>query len=150
MFKTIPTAFTQVSLEGSMAQPALGSSSPPPPWILVQYNRPQNGWRPVPFAPDIPNITFPFFGPPIKLNKSDQTIFLGNFHAAPLKLNSGAWLPSSMVGRYPTSSKPACPKRKRRLWLSKLMGSHFGLGEFTTHFSRRFSGWIGMFTGGTI
>ena len=31
---------------------------------------------------------------------------------------------------------------------SKPMGSHFGLGEFTTHFRTYFSGWIGMFTGG--
>ena len=32
------------------------------------------------------------------------------------------------------------------------MGSHFGgIGEFTTHFRTvLFSGWIGMFTGGTI
>ena len=27
---------------------------------------------------------------------------------------------------------------------------HFGVGEFTTHFRTYFSGWIGMFTGGTI
>ena len=27
---------------------------------------------------------------------------------------------------------------------------HFGVGEFTTHFRTDFSGWIGMFTGGTI
>ena len=30
---------------------------------------------------------------------------------------------------------------------SKPMGSHFGIGEFTTHFRAYFSGWIGMFTG---
>ena len=28
-------------------------------------------------------------------------------------------------------------------------GSDFGVGEFTTHFRTDFSGWIGMFTGGT-
>ena len=27
---------------------------------------------------------------------------------------------------------------------------YFGVGEFTTHFRAYFSGWIGMFTGGTI
>ena len=32
----------------------------------------------------------------------------------------------------------------------KPMGSHFGVGEFTTHFRTYFSGWIGMFTGGRI
>ena len=36
------------------------------------------------------------------------------------------------------------------LWLSKSMGSHLGVGEFTTHFRTYLSGWIGMFTGGTI
>ena len=35
------------------------------------------------------------------------------------------------------------------LWLSKPFWYHFGVGEFTTHF-RTYSGWIGMFTGGTI
>ena len=29
-----------------------------------------------------------------------------------------------------------------------VLGSHFGVGEFTTHFRTYFSGWIGMFTGG--
>ena len=33
---------------------------------------------------------------------------------------------------------------------SKPVGSHFGVGEFTTHFRTYFGGWIGMFTGGTI
>ena len=33
---------------------------------------------------------------------------------------------------------------------SKPMGSNFGVGEFTTHFRTYFSGWIGMFTAGTI
>ena len=33
---------------------------------------------------------------------------------------------------------------------SKPMGSHVGVGEFTIHFRTSFSGWIGMFTGGTI
>ena len=38
---------------------------------------------------------------------------------------------------------------KRETW--KPMGYHFGLvGEFTTQFRTYFSGWIGMFTGGTI
>ena len=36
------------------------------------------------------------------------------------------------------------------LWVKKPMGSHVGVGEFTTHFRTYFSGWIGMFTGGTI
>ena len=31
-----------------------------------------------------------------------------------------------------------------------VMGSHFGVGDFTTQFRTHFSGWIGMFTGGTI
>ena len=30
------------------------------------------------------------------------------------------------------------------------MGSHFGVGEFTTHFRTDFSGWIGKFIGGMI
>ena len=34
----------------------------------------------------------------------------------------------------------ALPKRATRLWLSKLMGSHFGVGEFTAHFRLYFSG----------
>ena len=33
---------------------------------------------------------------------------------------------------------------------SKAMGSHFGMGEFTAHVRTYFSGWIGMFTEGTI
>ena len=28
------------------------------------------------------------------------------------------------------------------LWLKIVMGSHFGVGEFTTHFRTYFSGWI--------
>ena len=37
------------------------------------------------------------------------------------------------------------------IWLrvKTVLGSHFGVGEFTTHFRAYFSGWIGMFTGGT-
>ena len=30
------------------------------------------------------------------------------------------------------------------------MGSHFGVGEFSTHFRTYFSVWMGMLTGGTI
>ena len=33
---------------------------------------------------------------------------------------------------------------------SKPMGSHFGVGEFTTHCRTYFSGWIGMLNEGTI
>ena len=38
------------------------------------------------------------------------------------------------------------------LWLSKPFWDPIlvGIGEFTTHFRTCFSGWIGMFTGGTI
>ena len=32
----------------------------------------------------------------------------------------------------------------RWLWLSKPMGSHFGVGEFTTHCRTYVSGWIGL------
>ena len=43
------------------------------------------------------------------------------------------------------------PNWRMWLWLSKtVLGSHFGVGEFTTHFRNYFSGWIGMFTGSTI
>ena len=33
------------------------------------------------------------------------------------------------------------------LWLSKPMGYHFGVGEFTTHFRTCFSGWIDVHWG---
>ena len=36
-----------------------------------------------------------------------------------------------------------------RAWGSTPLVSHFGVGEFATHFRTYFSGWIGMFTGGT-
>ena len=37
---------------------------------------------------------------------------------------------------------------KTWLWVKTVLGSHFGVGEFTTHVRTYFSGWIGMFTGG--
>ena len=44
----------------------------------------------------------------------------------------------------------ACAFGQTWLWVNTVLGSHFGVGEFTTHFRTNFIGWIGMFTGGTI
>ena len=50
------------------------------------------------------------------------------------------------LARHPPIGQGA--KRGTWLWV-KPMGSHVGVGEFTTHFNTYFSGWIGTFTGGT-
>ena len=48
-----------------------------------------------------------------------------------------------------SSKRPSMLRGVMWLWLSKPR-LHFGVGQFTTHFKTYFSGWIGMFTGGTI
>ena len=44
-----------------------------------------------------------------------------------------------------------CPPCWHLVVVKTVLGSHFGgPGEFTAHFGTYFSGWIGMFSGGTI
>ena len=36
------------------------------------------------------------------------------------------------------------PRDMAFFWVKTVLGSHFGVGEFTTHFRSYFSGWMGM------
>ena len=66
-----------------------------------------------------------------------------------ISLRKGWRLTPSRLGGPPSYSPPSpAPEEFGRG--STPIGSHFGVGEFTTHFRTYFSGWIGMFTGGTI
>ena len=42
------------------------------------------------------------------------------------------------------------PREANRTSIQILGSTYFGVGEFTTHFRTNFSGWIGLFTRGTI
>ena len=73
--------------------------------------------------------------------------------AANLLRSKGPTQPRSEIGRTGPAIRPFCSHGEVYPYVAvvvkTVLGSQFGVGEFTTHFRTYFSGWIGMFTGGT-